>query len=126
MARCYKYYDPEAAGLTSLLYQLVITETSHGKVNVLLSNPAESIPRHRDAYLPQAIMPHIPFLFVSSDNVVSLTSDITSRLSPLRLTLLPGVPPAHQGLAPFGLSLSTNIIIKEFYIIFTIHGTHKV
>ena len=50
-------------------------------------------------------MPRIPFLFVSSDNVVSLTSDITSQLSPLRLTWLQDVTPAHKGLTPFGLSL---------------------
>jgi hypothetical protein len=67
--------------------------------------------------LTQATMPRIPFLFVSSNNAVSLTSVLPSLVATLQLTLLLGTTPAYKGLTSFG-----DFLEKKF--IFTIQGTH--
>ena len=58
-------------------------------------------------------------VFVSSDNVVSLTSVHPSRKTTLRLTLLQGTTLAHKGLASFGLSFG---ILKSLLYIY--HSRH--
>ena len=72
-------------------------------------------------YLIQPIKPPIQFLFVGTNHAVWLTSVYGSPQTTLPLALLRGVTPAHQGLAPLGLSFT---IFKRTITKFTIQGTH--
>ena len=90
-----KYYDPEASGLTSLHNQLVVVETSPGNDIFFLSITAVS------TYLPfgysfgryNGVLAY-PSKYASVYDscssvpsfVVSLSSDVSSRIPPLRLT----------------------------------------
>ena len=108
-------------------------EISLGKVNVLLSNPAESTLQlfwyslgfAMMWLLTQIIIPQIPFLFVSSDfcRLAYFSAWVALLTSRDHLLMLQGITLAHKGLVPSGLSLK--FIMSKNLIIFTIQGTHK-